>query len=339
MKMPKARPTSTSELLAPASGVTRIRNSTRIVDSAPRARTMKPGLAGRFGSRLPVARTMASAIAASPQSVTIHGTQLSASQPLPLTEKSTTEFFALMLYQSRNGEMISTSPEIPAMSSPILRREVSKLVWAPKALSSRCVAVAAAHSTRGCGGNVVQLGDTQRVVDPIAEIEALTAFDGRQAGSDAERRAANHLQSRLTALGRDAAVEPLVMHPRWYLAHLAHALLAIGGSAISVENALVGTILVAIAAVSALGEISGRLPLASRLTGRRASQNVSAYDPASARTRPGTLILTAHYDSARTGAAFGRPDQLRARLGRLIRRPIGPAEPFAYSILLLLVTS
>jgi hypothetical protein len=184
----------------------------------------------------------------------------------------------------------------------------------------------------------VPLGDTQRMVDPIDEIEALTGFEGRQAGSDPERRAANHLRTRLAAQGRDASVEPVVMHPRWYLAHLLHALMAIAGSAISVKDALAGTILVAVAAVSTLGDLTGRLPLARRLTGRRASQNVRATDP-SGGNRPGTLILTAHYDSARTGAAFGRLEQLRIALGSRIRRPIGLAEPFAYSILLLLVTS
>jgi hypothetical protein len=177
------------------------------------------------------------------------------------------------------------------------------------------------------------------VPDPIAEIEALTAFGPRPAGSDAERRAANHLQRRLTRLGRDSSVEPILMHPRWYLAHLTHALLAIAGSAISVGNALIGTILVAIAAISTLGDVSGRLLLARRLTGRRASQNVSAADPSGAGSRPGTLVLTAHYDSARTGAAYGRLDDYRAALGRLIHRSIGLAEPFMYSILLLVLTS
>jgi hypothetical protein len=182
------------------------------------------------------------------------------------------------------------------------------------------------------------LGDTQRMVDPIAEIEALAAFGGRQAGSDAERRAANHLQRRLADQGRAASVEPLVLYPRWYLAQLVHALLAIAGSAISVKDALAGTILVAVAAISTLGDVTGRLPIARRLTGRRASQNVTASDQDGA-GRPGTLVLTAHYDVARTGAAFGRLDEARAALGRLIRRPIGPAEPFAYAILLVLVTT
>ena len=44
-------------------------------------------------------------------------------------------------------------------------------------------------------------------IDPMQEIEDLVAFDGRWPGTDAERRAALHLEGRLNALGRDAEVE------------------------------------------------------------------------------------------------------------------------------------
>jgi hypothetical protein len=170
------------------------------------------------------------------------------------------------------------------------------------------------------------LGDTPRVVDPAAEIRALAAFDARQPGTDAERRAANHLKRRLDELDREARLEPTLVWPRWYLAHLIHALLAIAGSAVAVGNALIGTILVAIAAVSTLGDVTWRLPLVRRITGRRASQNVVSTESSA---RPGTLILTAHYDTGRGGAAFGR----------LLKWPIGPAQGFVGSIALLLITT
>src|SRR5436190_22580588 len=118
------------------------------------------------------------------------------------------------------------------------------------------------------------LRDTPRVVDPAAEIEALAAFENRQPGTDGERRAAKHLANRLHDEGRDARTEPILVWPRWHLTHLIHALLAIAASAISVGNALIGTILVAIALVSTLGDLTGRLTLIRRMTGRRASQNV-----------------------------------------------------------------
>jgi hypothetical protein len=173
------------------------------------------------------------------------------------------------------------------------------------------------------------------MVDAFREIEDLTEFRGRWPGTDAERRAARHLAGRLEDLGLDSATEPIHVWPRYHLAHLAHALLAIAGSAISTVNATLGLVLVAVALVAAVGDISGAFHLTRRLTGRRASQNVTARPPASS-GRPGTLILTAHYDAARTGAAFGPWGHRLHALGRLIKRQIGPFEPFAYSLLVLL---
>jgi peptidase M28-like protein len=162
------------------------------------------------------------------------------------------------------------------------------------------------------------------VADPVAEIEALTAFENRQPGTDAERRAANHLTHKLEELDREARTEPILIWPRWHLTHLIHALLAVAGSAIAVKSALIGTILVAIAAVSAIGDLTGRAPLVRRITGRRASQNVISTEQ---NGRPGILILTAHYDTGRGGAAFRR----------LNDRPAGPV--FAGAILLVLITT
>src|SRR5436190_2065981 len=93
------------------------------------------------------------------------------------------------------------------------------------------------------------LRDTPRVIHPAAEIEALAAFENRQPGTDGERRAAKHLANRLDDEGRDARTEPILIWPRWHLTHLIHALVAIAGSAISVGNALIGTILAAIVLV------------------------------------------------------------------------------------------
>jgi hypothetical protein len=174
------------------------------------------------------------------------------------------------------------------------------------------------------------------MIDARDQIERLVGFQNRQAGTDAERRAANHLAEQLRRLDRHAEVEPIVVRPRWHITHLIHALVAIAGSAISVNNALVGTILVAAAAIATIGDITGRLPLTRLITGRRASQNVVSTEHTS---RAGTLILTAHYDTARGGAAYGKTDEIRAALGRRLRRPIGPAQPFVWSILLLLATT
>ena len=180
------------------------------------------------------------------------------------------------------------------------------------------------------------MGNTRLVIDSRDQIERLVGFQGRQAGTDAERRAANHLAAQLARLGRRAEVEPITVHPRWHITHLIHALLAIAGSAISVESALAGTILVALAAIGTIGDITGRAPVTRLITGRRASQNVVSTED---NDRPGTLILSAHYDTARGGAAYGTTEAVRATLGHRLKRPIGPAEPFVWSILLLLVTT
>ena len=88
-------------------------------------------------------------------------------------------------------------------------------------------------------------------------------------------------------------------------------------------------------AVSAFGDLTGSFRLARRLTPRRASQNVLSGEDGG---RPGALVLVAHYDAARTGAAFGpRLTERTAALGKLIRHPIGGFEPFFWSIVALLV--
>lgn len=175
---------------------------------------------------------------------------------------------------------------------------------------------------------------TDAAVEPLAEIDALLAHRGRVAGSDAERRAAGHLRSRLESLGREAHLEPARVWPQWSLVHTIHAVAAIGGSLLALASPLAATILLALVALSAVGDVSGRLPLARRLTTSRATQNVVSSEDGG---HAGTLILVAHYDAARTGAAFGRLlGEQRATLGRALRRPIGPFEPLLLAILAVL---
>jgi peptidase M28-like protein len=172
-------------------------------------------------------------------------------------------------------------------------------------------------------------------VEPLREIETLVAHGSRGAGTDTERRVARHLERRLTELGREARIEPLEVRPRYEVANLIHAVAAVAGSVLSVSSPLAGTIVLLVTAVSAFGDLTGSLHLARRLTGKRASQNVVSREDGG---RPGTLVLVAHYDAARTGAAFGpRLSERRAVLGALIRRPIGGFETFFWAILVLLV--
>jgi hypothetical protein len=172
------------------------------------------------------------------------------------------------------------------------------------------------------------------VTDPRQEIEALVAFDGRAPGTDAERRAAHHLRRRLEALDRDVAVETTWIRPSWALAYTAFALMGVTASIVSTASAAAGAIIAGLALGGAIADLGGRIHLARRLTGRRASQNVLSRED---RGRRGTIVLVAHYDAARGGSAFGRPAEWRAALGHRTRRAIGPFEPLVWSLGLVLL--
>ncbi|MEA2427049.1 MAG: hypothetical protein QOF37_677 [Thermoleophilaceae bacterium] len=163
---------------------------------------------------------------------------------------------------------------------------------------------------------------------PRDEIEQLVAFEGRGPGTDAERRAANHLRGRVEALGRSATVEPTWIRPNWPLAYTAYALFGVVASIASIGSPVAGAIVAGVALVAALGDLSGRVHTGRLLTGRRGSQNVISPEESA---RPGTLVLVAHYDAGRTGFVFGR----LAALGRRI----GPFRPIVVSLALVLATA
>lgn len=170
-------------------------------------------------------------------------------------------------------------------------------------------------------------------MDPLAAIEALA--EPRPAGSDAERRAAGQVAERLRELGREVAVEPIDVYPRWAMVHAIHALLAVAGSLVSVAQPIVGLALVALAALSAFGDAAGLLGPLRRLTGRRASQNVVSLG---GEERAGQIVLLAHVDSARGGAIFSTGLQRRlAVLGARMRRPIGPFVVFMAALVALVL--
>jgi len=159
-------------------------------------------------------------------------------------------------------------------------------------------------------------------MDLKADTEALTDFDARSAGTDSERRAAGYVRDRLRAIGRQAELEPLLVRPRWALAQAIATTVAVIGSVVSVSNAGLGAALVLAAATSSILEATGVLHIVRRLTGTRASQNVSS--PAQ-REKRGALLLTAHTDAPRDSA-----------FGRLGRRIGDPWLPIGGSMLLIL---
>lgn len=161
------------------------------------------------------------------------------------------------------------------------------------------------------------------------------AFAGRSPGTDAERRASRHLVQRFEASGREAEAQPIHVYPHWPATHALHAIAGIVGSVIAVNSPFAGTLIVLLAAISAFGDVGGSYLLLRRLTGRRASQNVVSGEDGD---RPGTLVIVANYDAGHTGALFGRRlNETLARIGRLMRRPIGPYEPFFWSLAVVLV--
>ncbi len=154
-------------------------------------------------------------------------------------------------------------------------------------------------------------------------IEELCAIESRGPGTDAERRAGNMLARRLLAMGRKAEIEPIYVHPNYALVHAVTLTLAIAGSLVAISQPAIGFALVLLAATSFYLDHSTRAYLIRSLFFRRASQNiVSRGDRPVAPTR---LILSAHYDAAKTGFVFGeRSVRTAARLSERGRLLLGP---------------
>jgi hypothetical protein len=154
-------------------------------------------------------------------------------------------------------------------------------------------------------------------------IEELCSFEGRWPGTDAERRAATSLAERLRASGRPATIEPTYVHPEYSLVIALHLLLALAGSLLALASPPAGFVLVLIAAASLYLDQNTRLYLIRRLFFRRASQNVVS--PGLNPEAPARLILSAHYDAAKTGLVFGpRSTRAAKRLSETSRLLLGP---------------
>lgn len=154
-------------------------------------------------------------------------------------------------------------------------------------------------------------------------IEELCSFEARGPGTDAERRAANRLAERLRGMDRRAAVESTYVHPEYSLAIALHVALAVAGSLVALVFGPLGFALVLLAAASLYLDQSTRFYLLRRLLFRRASQNVVS--PGRRPDAPARLILSAHYDAAKTGYVFGpRSTRLARRLPARARVLLGP---------------
>ncbi len=146
-----------------------------------------------------------------------------------------------------------------------------------------------------------------------ADVDELCDFAGRLAGTDAERRACNHVAEKLRASGRSATVEPTYVQPQWAFVHLLTCALAVVGSTIAQEQPLAGFLCVLVAATTAYLDLSARHYLIRRLPFRRASQNVHTLPGESSGDGPALRERRRTPHRARLRAD-------RARLGRLGRR-------------------
>ena len=166
-------------------------------------------------------------------------------------------------------------------------------------------------------------------------IRGLCSFERRLAGTDAERRAANWLAKLLGDAGRRARVEPTYVHPQYGLVHAAHCALGFAGSLVAIVQPAVGFAIVLATAASMYLDLNYRLYLLRRLFFRRASQNVVS--PGNRPDAPARLVLCAHYDAARTGAAFDPKRVARgARLASRLSLPLGPFRILFWSLAVLL---
>jgi len=156
-----------------------------------------------------------------------------------------------------------------------------------------------------------------------ADVDELCDFAGRLAGTDAERRACNHVAEKLRASGRSATVEPTYVQPQWAFVHLLTCALAVVGSTIADAQPLAGFIVVLVAATSAYLDLSARHYLIRRLPFRRASQNVHTLP---AEIDGPTLIICANADAPRTASSTPAPAP-RSPTGSAAGSPSSPPEP------------
>jgi hypothetical protein len=171
-------------------------------------------------------------------------------------------------------------------------------------------------------------------IDALEEIEALVAHEGRWAGTEGERRAAEHLAARLRSLGRDVEIEPAVVRPDYPLTYVLHILFALAGGAVSARRPRLGIAALLATIVSGFGDGNARFHLLRRLTRPAVTHNVLSRERGG---KPGTLVILAHYDAAKTGWLFDpKALERRVRLGRRLGLDIGLFEPFTWSLLALL---
>jgi len=160
-------------------------------------------------------------------------------------------------------------------------------------------------------------------MDPIEIAQGLSRFEGRTAGTDAERRAALWLRDRLRRAGRDADVETEWIRPQWSWVHAGHALIATVGGLLAILQPLAGLLVCAAALISCTLDLLGAYGLLRRLTPERATQNLVSGPTESTRSGAGRvvrLVIVAGYDLPRGGVGRG---SAATRASAALQRPGG----------------
>jgi hypothetical protein len=163
-----------------------------------------------------------------------------------------------------------------------------------------------------------------QALDTVAQ---LARFEGRGAGTDAERRAARWLAGQLRGGRRRTTVQAFWCRPNWALAQAWHTLAAVVGSLLAVHHGFLGGTIILAALVCVVADgLTGYSP-GRRLTREHASQNVVSPAPPTADGDPTgrvRLIVTANYDAGRTGLIYR--DWVRVPVARL-KRLTGQLSP------------
>jgi hypothetical protein len=117
--------------------------------------------------------------------------------------------------------------------------------------------------------------------------------------------------------------------------HAAHCALGLAGSLVAIAQPAAGFAIVLATAVSMYLDLNHRAYLLRRLFFRRASQNVVA--PGKRSGAPARVLLCAHYDAARAGAAFNpKRVALAARFASRFSLPLGPFRIVFWALAILL---
>jgi hypothetical protein len=176
-------------------------------------------------------------------------------------------------------------------------------------------------------------------MDPIEIAQGLSRFEGRAAGTDAERRAALWLRERLRGAGRDAELETEWVRPQWPWVHAGHALAAVAGGLLAISQPLAGLLVCAAALISCGLDLLGGPGLLRRLTPERATQNLVSGPTESTRSgarRVVRLVIVAGYDTPRGGV--GR-SAAAARLSAALQRVTRGLAPGALGTVALAVAA